>query len=283
MAPLKFKDVSKSANDLLTNDYCFDRKFKLTTKTANGVSFTTEGTLIPEKATSGKLTAKFAPFEGITVDKLCVTTAGRFIVETTLNNAFEGAAFTLSAEDGAGKAPQGNVAMKYAADAFTFNSSVDIVNGPTLHAAGSFGYEGFIAGGEVKYNTQFDEKDGSPSVQDFNAALAFKGDDYIVSLTTKKKASEFNFGVHHEVSKDVKVASAFNFAPASGKKLLTLGGIYTVDESTKFQGKVDSNGLASANFIQVVRPQVKLIASAQVDASNLASDSHKFGLQMILG
>lgn len=283
MAPLKFKDVSKSANDLLTKEYCFDRKFKLQTKTANGVQFTTEGTLIPNKATSGKLTAKFKPFEGISVDKLCVTTAGRFQLEATLENALEGASFTVNAEDGANKAPAGAVSMKYANDSFTLNSSVDIVDGPTLYSAGTFGFEGFVLGGEVKYNTQFDDKDAVPSLKDYNAALAYTGPDYTVSLNTKKKASEYNLAVHHAVSKDVQVASTFSLAPSSGNKLLTLGGIYTIDRDTKFTGKVDSNGLVSSNFIQTVRPAVKLIASAQVDAKNLESNSHKFGLQLVLG
>jgi len=283
MAPLKFKDLSKSTNDLLNNDYNFDRKFKLKTKTANGVEFTTEGSLIPNKATSGKLSAKFKPFEGISVVKLCVTTQGRFQVEATLENAFEGASFTVAAEDGANKAPQGNVSMKYGSDSFTFNSSVDIVDGPTLYGAGSFGYEGFVLGGEMKYNTQFDDKDAAPSLKDYNAGLAYKGPDYIVSLTTKKKVSEYNLGVHHKVNSDVEVASNFTLNPSSGNKLLTLGGTYTIDKETKFVGKVDSNGVVSTNFIQILRPAVKLIASAQVDAKNLESNSHKFGLQLVLG
>ena len=89
MAPPKFSDVAKAADDLMTNDYCFDQKFKLKSKTTNGVELTSELTMKP-KAVSAKLTSKFQPFDGITVDKLSVTTSGRFISEATLHNAMDG-------------------------------------------------------------------------------------------------------------------------------------------------------------------------------------------------
>ena len=40
-----FGDLNKLSSDLLNNDYCFDKKFKLTTKAANGLVLTSEGTL----------------------------------------------------------------------------------------------------------------------------------------------------------------------------------------------------------------------------------------------
>lgn len=278
MAPPKFKDIAKSANDLLKNDYCFDRKFKLKTKTATGVSLTTEGTLKP-KSVSGKLTAKFQPLQGITVDKLSVTTAGRFITEATLQNAMEGMSLTVKAEDGADKAPAGEVCVNYKTDNMVIDASVEVVDGPTLHSAGAFAYEGFIFGGEIKYNTLYDDKDGKSSLEDYNGAIAYKGPDYTASVYTKKKASELHVGIHHAVSKDTEIATTY----AHSSKLLTVGGIYKLDKQTKFQGKVDSNGIVSMNAIQQVQPKVQLIASAQVDAKNFVADSHKFGLQLILG
>lgn len=278
MAPPKFKDISKAANDLLNNDYCFDRKFKLKTKTVSGVDLTTEGQLKP-KSVGGKLTAKFKPFQGITVDKLSVTTEGRFITEATLHDAMEGMSLTVKAQDGADKAPAGELCVNYKANNFVLDGSVEVVDGPTLYGAACFLYEGFVLGGELKYNTLFDDKDGKSSLEDYNGALAYKGPDYTASISTKKKASEFHIGVHHAVSKDVEIATTY----AHASKLLTVGGIYRLDPETKFQGKVDSQGIVSVNAIQQVKPKVQLIASAQVDAKNFIADSHKFGLQLILG
>mmetsp|Transcript_16042 Transcript_16042/g.18151 ORF Transcript_16042/g.18151 Transcript_16042/m.18151 type:complete len:279 (+) Transcript_16042:201-1037(+) len=278
MAPPKFKDISKSANDLMNNDYCFDRKFKLKSKTTNGVELTSELSMKP-KGVSAKLTSKFSPFEGISVDKLSVTTAGRFITEASLKNAMDGVSLKVKAEDGASMAPAGELCLDYKADNAIVNLSVDVVEGPTLKGASAFSYEGFVFGGELKYNTAFDNKDAKASLEDYNAAVAYKGADYTASLSTKKKASQYNVAVHHKVSKGVEVATTY----AHSSKLLTIGGIYKFDDATKFQGKIDSKGTVSANVIQQVRPKVKLIASAQVDAKNFAQDTHKFGLQLVLG
>lgn len=277
MAPPKFKDVAKSANDLMSNDYCFDQKFKLKTKTTNGVELTSELTMKP-KAVSAKLTSKFTPFQGISVDKLCVTTAGRFITEATLKDAMEGMSLKVKAEDGANQAPAGELCVDYKSDNLVVNSSVDVVDGPTLKGAATFSYEGFIFGGQLKYNTAFD-KDAGASLDDYNAAVAYKGADYTASVNTTKKASQYHVGVHHKVSKDVEIATTY----AHSSKLLSIGGIYKFDDATKFQGKVASTGIVSMNCIQQVRPKVKLIASAQVNAKDFSSDSHKFGLQLILG
>jgi voltage-dependent anion channel protein 2 len=278
MAPPKFKDISKSANDLMNNDYCFDQKFKLKSKTSNGVELTSELTMKP-KGVNAKLTSKFTPFQGISVDKLCVTTAGRFITEATLKDAMEGVSLKVKAEDGASMAPAGELCLDYKADNAIVNLSVDVVEGPTLKGATAFSYEGFVLGGELKYNTSFDTKDAKASLEDYNAGIAYKGADYTASVSTKKKATQYNVAVHHKVSKDVEVATTY----AHSSKLLGIGGIYKFDDATKFQGKVNSQGIVSANVIQQIRPKVKLIASAQVDAKNFVQDSHKFGLQLILG
>lgn len=278
MAPPKFKDIAKSATDLLKNDYCFDRKFKLKTKTTTGVSLTTEGTLKP-KSVSGKLTAKFQPMQGISVDKLSVTTDGRFITEATLQNAMEGMSLTVKAEDGGKPASAGEVSANYKTDNLVVDASVEVVGAPTLHGAAAFLYEGFIFGGEVKYNTTPPKQDDGSGLADYNGAIAYKGPDYTASIHTKKKGSEVLVGIHHAISKDTEVATTYTH----NNKLLTVGGIYKLDKQTKFQGKVDSNGIVSMNAIQQVQPKVQLIASAQVDAKNFVSESHKFGLQLILG
>lgn len=278
MAPPAFKKVSKAADDLMGNDYCFDQKFKLKTKTTNGVELTSELTMKP-KAVGAKLTSAFKPFDGIKVDKLSVTTDGRLITEATLNNAMEGMTLKVKAEDGASKAPAGELVVDYKTDNLMINTSVDVVEGPTLSGAATMGYEGFIFGGQFKYNTAFDKSDAKASLTDYNAAVAYKGADYSASLLTKKKASQYHVAVHQKVSKDVEVATTY----AHSSKLLTIGGIYKLDDATKFQGKVASTGIVSMNVIQQVKPKVKLIASAQVDAKNFVQDSHKFGLQLILG
>lgn len=280
MAPAKFKDVAKSANDLINNDYCFDRKFKLKTKSANGLELTTEGTM-KAKGVSGKLTSKFSPFQGISIKKLSVNTSGRFETEASLDDAMEGVVFTVKASDGADLPPAGELAVDFKSGAATVNASVDVcdVNGPTLYGAGTFSYDDFLVGGEIRYATGFDSNNGSPSVVDYNAALSYAAGDFTAALTTKKKATNVTVSVHQQYSKTTSLATTYNHK----SKLLTVGGLYKLDGSTTLQGKVGSNGVVSANAIQKLSPAVKLISSVEVDAKNFAADSHRFGLQLVLG
>lgn len=279
MAP-KFKDIGKSGSDLLSNDYCFDRKFKLKTKTTNGLELTTEGTLKGKGSTSGKLTAKFSPFEGITIKKLCVNTEGRFSTEATLNNAYEGVTFTCKAEDGGEKPPAGELTVDYSCSSGNASLSVDVtdVNGPTLYGNAVVAYEQFLLGGEVKYCTGFDSSQ-SGNLADHNFGLSYLGGDFEVSLKTKSKCTKPQLLLHSRVNDTTCVST--NYCHSS--KCLTVGGSYVLDKSTSFTGKINSSGIVSANAIQKVSPGVKLISSVSVDAKNFAADSHKFGLQLILG
>lgn len=282
MAPTKFKDVSKSSSDLLNNDYLFmAQKLKLKTKSANGVEFTTEGTLKGSKGVSGKLSASFAPFEGIKINKLCVTTAGRFQTEASLTNAMDGVKITVKAEEGADQPPAGELCVDYSNSNTVVNTSVDVcdVNGPTLYGAATFSYDNFLVGGEARYSTGFDSSDGAAALVDYNAVAQYNGGDFTASVQTKKKASAVSLNLHQNYSKDVQLATEYNHSA----KLLTLGGLYKLDGSTKLQGKLNSKGVVSANAIQVIGQGVKLISSVELDAKNFAGDSHKFGLQLILG
>lgn len=278
---VKYGDISKSASDLLNNDYCFDRKFKLKTKTANGVEFTVES-VMGAKGVAGKITTKCSPMDNVKLEKVGVKTDGRLFGEMKVSNVVDGCTFTLKAEDGAGKAPAGNFGVEYASGSLNLETNVDAVNGFALYGAGTFDYDNFTLGGEIKYNTDFDGEAGGASVQDYNGAVAYNGSDFTASLTTKKKASAYSLAYHHAVSADTTVATQFDFS-TSAAKTLTVGGIYQWDSDTKFQGKFDSNGVVSANWIQVLRPQVKLISSASVNGKDLAGDSHKFGMSLILG
>mmetsp|Transcript_3073 Transcript_3073/g.4675 ORF Transcript_3073/g.4675 Transcript_3073/m.4675 type:complete len:282 (-) Transcript_3073:183-1028(-) len=277
-----FKDVGRSANDLINNDYLFQaQKIKIKTRTVNGVEFTTEGSLKGSKGASGKLTAKFSPFQGITMKKLCVTTDGRFQTEASLDNAMEGVTFTVKAEEGAEQPPAGELCVDYKAGAATVNASVDVcdTNGPTLYGASTVAYDNFTVGGEVRYSTGFDSSDSAPSLVDYNGAISYTGRDFVVALATKKKCSNATVSVHQMYSKDTEFATTYNH----GSNLLTVGGTYKVDPTTKFTGRMNSKGIVSANAIQTISAGIKLITSVEVDAKNFAGDSHKFGLQLILG
>ena len=58
---------------------------------------------------------------------------------------------------------------------------------------------------------------------------------------------------------------------------------FVKNDEQKVQAKVDNKGVISANYILQIRPQIKGVLSAQIDAKNAASDTSKFGVSMIIG
>jgi voltage-dependent anion channel protein 2 len=284
MAPVRLGDFSKKTSDLLTNDFSFDRKFKLTTKSAAGVTFTTEGTLKPKKL-DGKLTAKWSPADGLLVDKLSISSEGRLAGEATLKNALKNTDLVCRVQDGGGDAPAGELEVKYTQDMFTFDCGVDVVNGPTLLASGSanVGTTGLTVGGSMKLDTKLDEANGSPVLKDYNAAVSYVQKDVTCVLSTKDKMKEVTLAVFNDVSKDAQLGVQCNFLAKGELKSMHVGAMYQIDADTKLQTKVDNKGIVSANYILAFRPGCKGIASVQVDALNFAGDAHKLGLSLILG
>merc|ERR1712166_609273 len=119
----------------------------------------------------------------------------------------------------------------------------------------------------MKYNTQFDSK-SSPSLEDYSAGLSYGTSDMTASFSAAKKLSSFTAAVHHKVSSDLNVAAVVGISDKS----ITVGAKKKLAGGAAAQGKVDSNGVVSANWIQVLSPGVKLITSASVDAKNFAGD-----------
>lgn len=284
MAPVRLGDFSKKTSDLLNNDFSFDRKFKLTTKSAAGVTFTTEGTLKPKKL-DGKLTAKWSPAEGLLVDKLSISSDGRLVGEATLKNALKNTDLVCKVQDGAGDAPAGELEVKYTHEKFTCDLGVDVVNGPTISLSGSAGVgtTGLTVGGSLKLDTKLDEANGSPDLKDYNAAVSYVQRDVTCVLSTKDKLKEISLAVYNDVSKDTQLAAQCNFLCKGELKSMHVGAIYQIDNDTKLQTKVDNKGIVSANYIVAFRPGCKGIASVQVDSLNFAGDAHKLGLSLILG
>lgn len=280
MAPPKFGDFSKAANDLLNNDYCFDKKFKVKTKTGNGYEITSEGAMKRvSNSVSGKLTAKIPFSNGIVLNKVGMTHDGRFIADASYSNVIKGLSLSTLVEDGGKGSPVGEIGATYKHDIFTASLKVDAMNGPTLKDSISAKYENILVGGEFKYDTGIDKKGKGAGLKDFSLGASIVENDFVCSAKALKKLTEFEIGVHHKVSGDVELGAVYNKGKTHN---LSFGGIYRPDKLTTIQGKVDSTGTVFVNHHVKVTNSLKLITSAQVNATNLAADTHKFGIQLHL-
>lgn len=291
MAPPKFKDLGKAARDILTKDYHGDRKLKVTTKTSNDVTFTTEGKMVNNSSVLGSLSAKFKHSSGIRINKLAVNTHGRVNGEIFMDDVVDGATVNVKFEDGnagqnlGGKdyKQSGSVGIDYADNSMTVGANFDVVNGPTVNLNTVFAAtDEILLGGNFKYNTGLDEDSGSADVEDYGVAVGYAGADFDAVLNAGKMFKQVDLSVLHRVDNDTTVAVQASYNTGSQTKGLTLGGSWALDNDTSFQAKVDSNANLSFNYIQQINSSVKLGASVSLDAKDFAADTHSFGLSLTL-
>jgi len=285
MPPSRFDDLyGKKATSILTDDYCFDRKFKLTTKSKSGHTLTGEGELKP-KGVDASLSLKWAVNDQVSIDKLQIKSTGRIIAESTLKGLATDLNVAVKVQDGGGDEPSGIVDFKLTKRSFTVDTSVDVTKGPSLTVSDTVEVApGWIVGSTVKLNSGHDDKK-SPSIDEFVLLGMYAGDNFTAGGAINKKR-QITLSATTKTADGVSIASTCSGEFKDGKlakPLLTIGGLYALDADSKLQSKVDSNGIVSANYILNIRPGVKGIVSGEIDAKNFAGDSHKLGLSLILG
>lgn len=281
----KYADILKNASDLLSKAYKFDHKVEVNTKTTDGVTFKASGTL-GASGFASELDAKFSK-SNLSFDKIRVGTDGVVKGEMTLSGLADGLDVTFQAEEGtssstaAGKAVFG---LDYTnADFGRIRANVDVVNGPVVNADALFKYEGFLVGGAVQMNTNLsaDKKEAKGfDVEDYNVALGYGGDDFSCGVQTSKKLQSLKGGYYQKINGDAKAAATFNYGRGDGSWCVAMGGSYQLSDDTSVQGKVCSGGSVSAAYVQKFNSAVTLTAATQVDATQLGSDNHKFGLKL---
>ncbi len=179
--------------------------------------------------------------------------------------------------------PKGSVTGTYTQDMFTVVGEVNLVDGLVLTESATFQYEGFIAGAEIKYNPKIEDKEAKGGIVDANGLVGFIGKDFSVSLQSAKKGKSVNLALHQVVSPETALAVLLDFEPKTSVKSLTIGATHVLNSETSIAAKIESSGVVSTSVIQKVKPDIKLIASGSVNTTSFAGDSHKFGVQLILG
>lgn len=279
-----FKDIGRKANDTLNDDYDFNRKLKVKTKTLNGVTFTTEGAMGSRNAILAKLAASFNHPSGLNISKLQVTTHGRVIGEANVANALmDGLKLTFKIEDGALKnasgikyRPVGKFGAEYRAKNLSTTTEADFTNN-VIGATSVFKYNKFLFGGQAAINIE------KSALTDKNFALGYVCSDFNASLSTKKNMNVLSASFNHQLAKNTIYAGVLEFNLKQQTNALTLGGRHKPDSETTYCGKINSDGFMSLACIQKLSPFVALTASAHIDVKNIEGESHKFGLGLTLG
>ncbi|TMW69379.1 hypothetical protein Poli38472_001535 [Pythium oligandrum] len=278
-----YKDIAKTAENVLKDDYDYSRKLKVKSKAANGVSFTTEGEMGSNKSILAKLSGAFSHNQsGVVFKKLQVTTQGRLVTEAEVPHVFtHGLKLTAKIEDGsvvknAGAKRVGVFGFEYQQHNVAVDGQVD-AGSSTIRNAVVYGIDNVLVGAQAAFNYN------KSAVTDHNVALSYKGADFAATLQTKKKFNALSGSFFHKLSKDTIYSAVFDYDLKSGSNHLTVGGRFNADHLTTYAGKVESDGHVSLVLIQKIRPFLQLTTSAHIDAKNFDGDAHKFGIGLTLG
>jgi len=275
--PVVFKDLGKSASDLLTKDFKVGQNtVEVKTKTSNGVEFTPKATNKGSEM-SGSLVAKYGFGGGISTETT-LNTCGQ--LETTLEaaDAIQGCNVKLECVTDKGKASlsSAKLTLEYKQDKFTCKTSYDHFKDSALAANCAIAFGSATLGGSI------DLVKAAP--KSYAAALQFDQPDFtlMAQLSENIRAGEKTYtgSYFHKISSAMQVGTEIN---KKGKADIGLafGCNYKLDKDTTVKGKVDADGILSASYKQKISSLTTLTLAASVNTMQLDDPKkNKFGLAL---
>uniref|UniRef100_A0AAR2IU54 Non-selective voltage-gated ion channel VDAC2 n=2 Tax=Pygocentrus nattereri TaxID=42514 RepID=A0AAR2IU54_PYGNA len=278
--PPAYADLGKSAKDIFNKGYGFGLvKLDVKTKSANGVEFKTSGSSnIDTTKVNANLETKYKWDEyGLTFTEKWNTdnTLGTEItVEDQITKGLK-LAFDTTFSPNTGK-KSGKVKTAYKREFLNVGCDVDFdFAGPTIHAAGVLGYEGWLAG----YQMTFDSAKSKMTRNNF--AIGYKTGDFQLH-TNVNDGSEFGGSVYQKVNGNLETAVNLAWTAGNNSTRFGIAAKYQLDSSASISAKVNNSSLVGVGYTQTLRPGVKLTLSALVDGKSFNSGGHKLGLGLEL-
>jgi len=278
----KLADLSKAVTDLISKPFSFDNKVELKTKAANGATFTSDVSIVEDGSAAAKIT--FGGKQGkFSVDKLVVGTDKKITGEFTFAEAAPGADLTFKFTDGT-RASGGKTTAKIGGsyknpDFGTYTVDVDALEGPVIDLSGLVNYQGVLAGASAKVTVG----GKADPIALSSILLGYKTADYTVYASTPDLGGTVDLGLVQTASSTITAGFSASVSLKESKApKLTLGGSYKVDSDATVFAAADATAKFSFAYKQKLNPSATITVNTQIDAQNLASDNHKFGLTLNL-
>ncbi|XP_007558396.1 voltage-dependent anion-selective channel protein 2-like [Poecilia latipinna] len=278
--PPAYADLGKSAKDIFHKGYGFGMiKLDVKTTSSNGVEFKTSGSSnIDTSKVTGTLETKYKlPEYGVTFTEKWTTenTLGTEVcVEDKITKGLK-LQFENTFSPNTGK-KSGKVKAAYKREYLNAGVDVDLdFAGPTIHAAAVAGYEGWLGG----YQMTFDSAKSKMTQSNF--AIGYKTGDFQLH-TNINDGSEFGGSIYQKVNKDLETAVNLAWTAGSNSTRFGIAAKYQLDSSASVSAKVNNSSLVGVGYTQTLRPGMKLTLSALVDGKNINAGGHKLGLGLEL-
>uniref|UniRef100_A0A8C4Q0R6 Voltage-dependent anion channel 3 n=1 Tax=Eptatretus burgeri TaxID=7764 RepID=A0A8C4Q0R6_EPTBU len=274
--PPAYADLGKAARDIFSKGYGFGfMKLDLKTKTNSGVEFSTKGSSVLE---TGKVNASLETKYNWSEHGLVFTekwsTDNTLSTEVSLEDKLtKGLKLTLDTTfaPNTGK-KSGKLKTAYKRDYINLGCDVDLdFAGPRVHGASVLGYEGWLVGYQMSFDTSKSKLTRS------NFAIGYKTGDFQLH-TNVNDGTEFGGSIYQKVNDKLETAVDLAWTAGSNTTRFGIGAKYQLDCHSSVSAKVNNSSLIGLGYTQKLRDGVKLSMSAVLDGNNIHAGGHKVGV-----
>ncbi|XP_075592918.1 non-selective voltage-gated ion channel VDAC3 isoform X1 [Balearica regulorum gibbericeps] len=274
--PPSYSDLGKSARDVFNKGYGFGMvKLELKTKSSSGVEFTATGSSNTDTGkASGSLETKYKIKDyGLTFTQKWNTdnTLGTEVsMEDQLAEGLKVALDTTFVPNTGKKS--GKLKTSYKREYVNLGCNIDIdLSGPTIYGWAVLGYEGWLAGYQMAFDT------AKSKLSQNNFALGYKAGDFQLH-TNVNDGTEFGGSIYQKVNNKVETSVNLAWTAGSNNTRFGIAAKYQLDEKTSIVAKVNNASLIGIGYTHALRHGVKLTLSGLVDGKNFSAGGHKVGL-----
>ncbi|XP_015738585.1 voltage-dependent anion-selective channel protein 3 isoform X1 [Coturnix japonica] len=276
-APPSYSDLGKAARDVFNKGYGFGMvKLELKTKSSSGVlEFTAGGSSSTDTGKAlGNLETKYKIKDyGLTFIQKWNTdnTLGTEVsIEDQLAEGLKVAFDTIFVPNTGKKS--GKLKTSYKREYVNLGCNIDIdLSGPTIYGWAVLGYEGWLAGYQMAFDT------AKSKLSQNNFALGYKAGDFQLH-TNVNDGTEFGGSIYQKVNDKVETSVNLAWTAGSNNTRFGIAAKYQMDEKTSIVAKVNNASLIGIGYTLALRPGVKLTLSGLIDGKNFSAGGHKVGL-----
>ncbi|XP_069826333.1 non-selective voltage-gated ion channel VDAC1 isoform X2 [Dendropsophus ebraccatus] len=145
------------------------------------------------------------------------------------------------------------------------------IAGPSIRGAVVFGYEGWLAGYQMTFES------AKSRVSQSNFAVGYKTDEFQLH-TNVNDGTEFGGSVYQKVNDKLETAINLAWTAGNSNTRFGLAAKYQIDSDASFSAKVNNSSLIGLGYTQTLKPGIKLTLSTLLDGKNINAGGHKLGL-----
>jgi len=276
MAPPKFGDLGKQANDVFSKGYHFGLlKLEVKTKTDTGVEFTTGGSSVLDTGkVSGNLETKYQVKDlGMTLTEKWTTDNNLSTTVDVVDKLVPGLKISLDTKFAPGTgAKSGCLKTEYKHDAAMVTADLDL--GLTaLNATAVMGHKGWLAG----YQTCFDISKSAITKSNFGVGYSAK--DFVLH-TSLTNGTDFGGSVFQKLSPKLETGVTLGWSSAGSATKFGIGAKYALEDGAVVRAKVNNNSEIGLGYQQKLRDGVTVTLSTLINGANFNAGGHKVGVSL---